>query len=74
MIDGLSIESNKENVLLGKTINHELKFNRHVNYMCEKTCKKLNALVRITSFIYVKKKRSIMKTFIALQFGNWPVI
>ena len=70
----MSIESNKENVLLGKTIDHELKFNRHVNYMYKKTGKKLNALVRITSFMDVKKKRSIMKTFIALQFGNWPVI
>ena len=34
MINGLSIESNKKEVLLETSINHELKFDEHVNYLC----------------------------------------
>ena len=36
MIDGLPIDSSKTEVLLGITIDHELKFNDHVNYLCKK--------------------------------------
>ena len=40
MIDGLPIDSSKTEVLLGITINHELKFDDHVNYLCKKSkCK-----------------------------------
>ena len=33
MIDGLPIDSSKTEVLLGITIDHELKFDDHVTYM-----------------------------------------
>ena len=69
VIDGLPIDSSKTEVLLGITIDHELKFDDHVNYLCKKASLKLNALARIAGFMNVSKKRIIMKSFIESQFG-----
>ena len=56
MIDGLPIDSNKTEVVLGIPIYHELKFDDHVNHLCKKARLKLNALARIAPFTYVSKK------------------
>ena len=69
VIHGLLIHSSKTEVLLGITIDHELKFDDHVNYLCKKASLKLNALARIARFMNVSKKRIIMKSFIESQFG-----
>ena len=74
MIDVLPIDSSKTEVLLGITIDHELKFDDHVNCLCKKTSLKLNALARIALFMSVSKKRIIMKSFIESQFGYSPLI
>ena len=74
MIDGLPIDSSKTEVLLGITIDHELKFDDHVNYLCKKASLKLNALARIALFMNVSKKRIVMKSFIESQFGYCPLI
>ena len=74
MIDGLPIDSGKAEVLLGITIDHELKFDDHINYLCKKTSVKLNALARIAHFMNVRKKQIIMKSFIESHFGYCPLI
>ena len=74
MIDGLPIDSNKTEVVLGIPIYHELKFDDHVNHLCKKARLKLNALARIAPFTNVSKKWIIMKSFIEPQFGNCPLI
>ena len=74
MIDGLPTDSSKTEGLLGITIEHELKFDDHVNYLCKKVSLKLNALVRIARFMNVSKKRIILKSFIESQFGYCPLI
>ena len=56
MVDGLLIDSNKTEVLQEMTIDHELKFDDHVNYICKKASLKLNALARITPFMNISKK------------------
>ena len=60
MID-LFIDSSKTEVLLGTTINHELKFDDHVNHLCKTASIKLNALAHIAPFMHVSKKQVIMK-------------
>ena len=62
VIDGLPIDSSKTEVLLGITIDHELKFNDHVNRLCKKAILKLNTLARIAPSMNVSKKRIIMKS------------
>ena len=42
VIDGSSIETITKEVLLGITIDKDLKFDEHVNSLCKKTCQKLN--------------------------------
>ena len=74
MIDGSPIDSSKTEVLLGITIDHELKFDDHVNYLCKKASLKLNALACIARFMNVSKKRIIMKSFIESRFGYCPLI
>ena len=74
LIDGFSIDSSIKEVLLGITIDKELKFDDHVNKLCKKACQKLNALARIAPFMNIEKKRIIMKAFIESQFGYCPLI
>ena len=74
LIDGSSIESNTKEILLGITIDRDLKFDEHVNNLCKKACQKLNALVRLAPFMNVDKKRMIMKAFIESQFGYCPLV
>ena len=74
VIDGLPIDSSKTEVFLGITIDYELQFNDHVNYLCKKASLKLNALACIARFMNVSKKRIIMKSFIESQFGYCPLI
>ena len=72
VIDGLPIDSSKTEVLLGITIDHELKFDDHANRLCKKA--KLNALAPIAPFMNVSKKRIIMKLFVESHFGYCPLI
>ena len=74
VIDGLPIVSSKTEVLLGITIDYELKFDDHVNRLCKKSSLKINALARIATFMNVSKKRIFMKSFIESQFGYCPLI
>ena len=68
VIDGQRIDSSKTEVP-----DHELKFDNHVNNLSKKASLKLNAIVRIASFMNFIKKRIIMKSFIESQFGYCPL-
>ena len=74
LIGGSSIESNREEILLGIKVERDLKFYEHVNNLCKKACQKLTALVRLAPFINFDKKRIVMKTFIESQLGYCPFI
>ena len=74
VIDGLPIDSSKTEVLLEITIDHELKFDDHVNRLCKEASLKINALACIAPFMNVSKKRIIIKSFIESQFGYCPLI
>ena len=69
IIGVLPTDSNKTEVLVGITIDHELKFYDHVNHLCKKASLKLNALALTTLFMNVSKKRVIIKSFLESQFG-----
>ena len=74
LIDGSSIESNTQEILLGMIIDRDLKFDGHINNICTKECQKLNALARLAPFINSDKKMIVMKAFIESQFGYCPLI
>ena len=56
LIDGSSIESNTKEILLGITIDRDLKFDEHVNNLCKKACQKLNAFARLSPLLNVITK------------------
>ena len=58
LIDGSSTESNTKEILLGITIDRDLKSDEHVNNLRKNACQKLNALVRLAPFMNVDKKKN----------------
>ena len=74
MIDNSYIKSEKEQVLLGITIDFNLTFENHINNICKKASQKLNALARVAPYMNMQKRRIIMKSFVTSQFGYCPLI
>ena len=54
--------------LLGAFIDYELTFSEHVNYICKRTSRQLNAIRRISKYL---KKDCIMKLFHAFVSSNF---
>ena len=73
-VDGISIAASPHEKLLGVTIDSELKFENHITEICHKVSKKINALSRISSFMSLEKRRTLMKAFIEYQFNYCPLI
>ena len=73
LIDGSSIESNTKEILLGITIDRDLKFDEHVNNLCKKACQKLNTLVRLAAFMSVDTKRNDNKSFYRIAIWILPI-
>ena len=67
-IDNNTIESEMKQELLRITIDLNLSFEEHINSICKKASQKLNALARISSYMDIQKRRTIMKSFITSQF------
>ena len=67
MIDGLSIEYNKTEVLLGIKIDQEL-------CVENKSDVQFNVLVGIAPFMDINKKRNIINAFVASQFDSSHLI
>ena len=73
-IDNNYIESEKEQVLLGITIDSNLTFENHINNICKKASQKLNVLARVAPYVNMQKRRIIMKSFVTSQFRYCPLI
>ena len=69
LIDGFSIGSNAKAILLGITIDKDLKCSDHVNDLCKKACQKLNALDRLAPLINV----DINESFYGIAVGILPI-
>ena len=73
-IDGSMIKSSQKEILLGITLDSELKFEDHVNFIFKKATHKLYDLSRIAPFIDLKQRRNIIKAFLESEFGYCPLI
>ena len=73
-IDDLQINNSLSEKLLGITFDFRLKFNKHIEGICEKTSKKINALARLAPYMGTTKKRIIMDTFFKSQFNYCPSV
>ena len=68
------INNNEYQKLLGVTIDSKMKFEKHVSNLCKKASQKLHALARVSIFMQIEQRRTIMKAFIHSQFGYCPLI
>ena len=62
------IWEDKEAKLLGITIDNDLKFDQHVSDICLKANRKLSALIRMSKFLTLDKRRIVFKAFVESQF------
>ena len=60
--------------LLEITLDDKLKFDKHVENICQKASKKLNALARVTNHIQLPKRRILMNAFFKAQFNYCPAV
>ena len=71
-VDGISIAASSHEKLLGVII--DSKFENQITEICLKVSKKIDALCRISSFMSLEKRRTLMKAFIESQFNYCPLI
>ena len=68
------IWESKTQKLLGVEIERTLNFDEHVRSLCKKAGRKLSVLFRLSSYMTVKQKRILMKSFFESQFGYCPLV
>ena len=60
--------------LLGVTFDNKSKFEKHINTICQKANRKLNAHARITPYMELTKRRILMNALFDSQFNYCPLI
>ena len=73
-IKGSIIERSNCEKLLGICIDSNFSFEYHINRICSKAIKKLQALSRIAKYISEGKKHMLFKSFIMSQLNYCPIV
>ena len=60
--------------MLGILFNNKFDFDKHVNSLCRKASKKLNALVRVVHYMNLARRMLIMSVFTFLQFECYTLV
>ena len=58
----------------GITINSDLKFDKHISDLQDKVSKKINAFCQVTDYMFLEKRRIVIKTFVKSSFNYFPLI
>ena len=54
-------------------IDRNLSFDEYVFDLCKKAGRKLSVLARLSNYMSLEKRRTLMKAFIESQFGYCPL-
>ena len=73
-VGGQVVWESVEEILLGVTVNKNLKFETHVNEICKKASGKLTALARMARIMPLYKKKILMNSFVQSQFSYCPML
>ena len=73
-IDNTTIKCSNSRKLLRIVLDNKLKFDKHVESICQKVNKKLNALARVTKYMELPKRRILMNVFFKAQFNYCPAV
>ena len=68
------IESEDVYEYFGVTIDSKLSFENHINKICKKVSRELNALATISNYMVFDKRKVITKGFITLQLSYCPLV
>ena len=60
--------------ILGINFDYKLKFTNHIDAICKKASRKLNALARIAPCMGIRKRCTFMNAFFKSQFHYCPRI
>ena len=74
VVDQYEISNSRKEKLLGVTLDNILSFAEHVSGLCSKASQKLHALARVSPYMNITKRRTIMNAFITSQFGYCPLV
>ena len=72
--ENVCLEKDKEEVILGVTIDNNLTFNSHIKSICRKAGQKLSALSRISPYLEADKKELLFKSMLKSQFSYCPLV
>ena len=73
-IRDFNIKNSLSEKLLGITFDCKLKFSNHVEDICKKATRKLNALSRIVPYMGISIRKILMNAFFRSQFNYCPLI
>ena len=68
------IHNSQSSNLLAVNFDNTLKFEKHINIICQKANRKLNALARITTYMELTNQCILMNSFLDSQFNYYPLI
>ena len=69
-----TINYSRSQKLLGIVFDNKLMFNKHIENICKKANRKLNAFARVANYMELPKRRFLMNAFFEAQFNYCPVI
>ena len=59
---------------MGIVLDNKLKFYKHVENISQKASKTLNALVKMTNYMELPKRRTLMNAFLKARFNYCPTV
>ena len=71
-IANTTIKCSQSEKILGIILDNQLKFDKHVQDICQKASRILNALARVTNYTELLKGRILMNAFFKAQFNYCP--
>ena len=73
-INGFKIDRHNVTQLLGVSIDDKLRFDKHINDICVKASRQINALIRVKRYLDVKDRTQIYESFIIANFNFCPLV
>ena len=71
-IANTTIKCSQSEKILGIILDNQLKFDKHVENICQKASKKLNALARVTNYMELPKRCNLMNA--SIQFTVFSMV
>ena len=72
--DNLTLKNINEEEILGVIIDRKLTFHQHLKKLCRKAGQKLSALLRLSPYLDINKRKTIHTTMVKSQLNYCPLV